>query len=278
MTTRITQQLTTCLNQRITVFVHDHVGDNIRRYGLHEKERLLLLRQLLQRIPNAVVLDIGANIGNHTLVFSTCAAQVHAFEPLPEVYSVLAGNVAANGITNVRTHQIALSDCNDTAEIFIGNAKNLGMSSFDARDDHAGSVRVSRRIGDELLAELGVGKVDFIKIDVEGHEYPALLGLFNTLKRDLPFITLEWNDPLAIARFNGTALWQFLTTHYSFLALGTTHDRTVWEDQPFAFFKRKWHRLLAPQIAVHRFNAKSHYDCVLLIPKGREALLDSLSS
>jgi FkbM family methyltransferase len=273
LNTATTSQLTTCLNQRITVFADDHIGDNIRRYGLHEKERLLVLRQLLQCLPKASVLDIGANIGNHTLAFATCAAQVHAFEPLPAVHAVLSANIADNKLPNVSAHAIALSDQNGTAEFFIGHAHNVGMSSFDQRSDHTGKVEVLRRTGDEFLAALGVSKIDFIKIDVEGHEYFALTGLLKTLQRDLPIITLEWNDPVAINRFDHTELWRFLTTSYSFFALDTTHDRTVWQDQPFSFFKRKWHRLWPRQPVVHGFNPRSHYDCVVLMPKGREALL-----
>jgi FkbM family methyltransferase len=278
LTTRTTVQLNTCLNQRITVFADDHIGDNIRRYGLHEKERLLVLRQLLQRLPAAIVLDIGANIGNHTLVFATCAAHVHAFEPLPTVHTVLSANIADNGLQNVSAHAVALSDQNGAAEFFIGHARNVGMSSFDQRHDHTGKVEVLRRIGDEFLAELGVSKIDFLKIDVEGHEYFALSGLLKTLQRDLPVITLEWNDPVAINRFDNTELWRFLTDSYSFVALDTTHDRTVWQGQPFSFFKRKWHRLRPRRPVIHGFDLRSHYDCVVLVPKGREALLAGLAA
>ncbi|HTQ99099.1 MAG TPA: FkbM family methyltransferase, partial [Candidatus Acidoferrum sp.] len=212
----------------------------------------------------------------HTLVFATAAAHVHAFEPLPAVHAVLVQNVADNALHNVSAHAIALSDQSGKAEFFVGHARNVGMSSFDARDDHTGKVEVQRRAGDDLLAELGVHHIDFIKIDVEGHEYFALHGLRQTLRRDLPVITLEWNDPVATDRFAGTELWHFLTAHYSFFALDTTHDRTVWQGKPFAFFKRKWHRLWPRKAVIHRFDPRSHYDCVVLVPKGREALLEEL--
>lgn len=270
-----TEQLHNCLGQRLTVFSQDHIGDDIRKFGLFEKERLLFLLKLLQALPQAVVLDIGANIGNHTLVFATAASQVHAFEPMPAIHALLARNIADNKLSHARAHALALSDCNDTATLHIGKQGNLGMTSFEARDDNSGTVTVNRRVGDEYLLEQGITHVDFLKIDVEGHEYFVLQGLRQTLERDLPLITLEWNDDTAIARFSGSDLWQFLMTHYSVHAVDTTHDRTVWQDKPFAWIKRKWHRLLPRRIVVHDFNPQWHYDCVLLIPKGREALLSA---
>src|SRR5690606_36340507 len=78
-----TQTVRSTFGHSITVFKNDHVGDKIARNGLYEKETLTLLLALLSRIDRPVVLDIGANIANHTLAFATCAQAVHAFEPIP---------------------------------------------------------------------------------------------------------------------------------------------------------------------------------------------------
>src|SRR5690606_17266399 len=83
-----TTLVTTALGHRITVFRNDHVGDKIARHGLYEKENLLLLLKLLEQLPQAVVLDVGANIGNHTLAFATRATEVHAFEPIPYLFDM----------------------------------------------------------------------------------------------------------------------------------------------------------------------------------------------
>lgn len=78
-----TRTLPTSLGHRITVFSHDFIGKKIARVGLYEKESLAYLNELLARIDAPVVLDTGANIGNHALAFATQAAAVRAFEPLP---------------------------------------------------------------------------------------------------------------------------------------------------------------------------------------------------
>jgi hypothetical protein len=110
----------TCVNllgQRITVFQNDHVGDKIATKGLYEKENLELLLHLMQHLQSPVVLDVGANIGNHTLAFATKAAHVYAFEPIPIIFALLKQNVKQNNLSNVTLQQLALSDQNDTAII-----------------------------------------------------------------------------------------------------------------------------------------------------------------
>src|SRR5690242_904630 len=103
-----TARVTTSLGHSMTVFRNDHVGDKIARNGLYEKENLLLLLNLLAQLPEPVVLDIGANIGNHTLAFATRARAVHAFEPIPYLFDVLSGNVARNQLAHVQAHNLAL--------------------------------------------------------------------------------------------------------------------------------------------------------------------------
>ncbi|MFZ9585699.1 MAG: hypothetical protein ACO280_12205, partial [Pseudohongiellaceae bacterium] len=65
-----TRTLTTSLGHVMTVFKDDYIGDKILKQGLYERENLALLLDLLGKIENPVVLDIGANIGNHALAFS----------------------------------------------------------------------------------------------------------------------------------------------------------------------------------------------------------------
>src|SRR5687768_6707932 len=103
-----THTLTTLLGHKITVFRNDHVGDKISHTGMYEKENVQFLLGLLQRISEPVVLDIGANIGNHTLAFATCAKHVFAFEPIPAIYKLLSMNVAQNNLANVTTCNFAL--------------------------------------------------------------------------------------------------------------------------------------------------------------------------
>ena len=68
-----TVTVTSSLGHHVTVYRNDHVGNKIVKHGLYEKENLELLLKLLATLSQPVVLDIGANIGNHTLAFATQA-------------------------------------------------------------------------------------------------------------------------------------------------------------------------------------------------------------
>jgi FkbM family methyltransferase len=269
-----TQTLRTSLGHHITVFCHDHVGDKIAKHGLYEPENLALLLDLLSKMDKPTVLDIGANIGNHALAFATQAATVHAFEPVPTILALLKQNVQVNGLSHVHVHPIALSDSEGTATIYMNQSGNMGASSFDQRESKAIPVEVKKQTGDNFLASGQVGKVALIKIDVEAHEVFVLRGLRDTLARDRPWLTMEWNDPLTIERLQHSPELQLLLTDYTPWVLGSTYDRLYWANQPFGLLRRKWRRWLQPRRALlYPFNPSKLYKNLLFVPKGQEALL-----
>jgi len=272
-----TRTLTTSLGHRITVFSNDYISAKIEHNGLYEKENIEFLLRLLGRLKAPVVLDIGANIGNHALAFATRAAAVHAFEPIPRIHALLAANVAANQLTNVHVHNLALSDTAGTATIHMVQDGNLGASSFDQRSSSTEAVTVQKETGDALLARLGVTRVDLVKIDVEAHEVYVLRGLRQTLQRDLPLITMEWNDALTVQRLHDSPELQFLRDHYTIHVLGSNFDRGWWLGKRFAFLRRKLTRLFGTrQTLLYPFDSTRLYKNLLLVPKGREDLLDGL--
>ena len=273
-----TRSLTTTLGHEITVFRNDHVGDKIARQGLYEKENLQLFLALLARLPAPVVLDIGANIGNHTLAFATQAARVHSFEPIPSILALLRHNVSQNALDNVQIHPLALSDQTGEATIHLVKDGNVGASSFDQRNHATEAVTVRKAIGDDYLAAHGITRVDFVKIDVEAHELYVLRGLLGTLRRDLPLITLEWNDPLTIERLADSPELAFLQEHYRIQVLTNSYDRLAWSGRPLALLRRKWHKLLLQprQVVLRPFTPERLYKNLLLVPRGREQLLRGL--
>jgi len=274
-----TQTCTNLLGQTITVFRNDYVGNKIAKHGLYEKENLALLLQLLEQIREPVVLDIGANIGNHALAFATMAAQVHAFEPIPMIHSVLQRNVEQNALHNIHTHMIALSDTEGDSVINLDTSGNLGASSFDNQAAGAQGIMVHKRRGDDVVAELGLARVDLVKIDVEAHEAFVLRGLMQTLQQHKPFITMEWNDHLTIERLRGSTELTFLQANYRIMVLGSNWDRGWWQGKPFAFLRRKLARMLHPRKALlHTFNPDRVYKNLLLFPNDKIAILKVLQA
>lgn len=271
------QTLRTSLGHQITVFADDHIGKQIALHGLYEQEDIVLLLSLLDSLQDPVVLDIGANIGNHTLALSTRAHQIHAFEPIPQIFALLQRNIAQNGLQNVQIHNVALSDSRGTDVIYSTTEGNCGSSSFDRREFPSEAVPVTKVVGDEYLSSIAVDRVDLMKIDVEAHEAYVLRGLIQTLRRCRPLITMEWNDPLTIQRLTGSAELEFLSSEYNIYALTTNHDRAWWTNKRFAFIRRKAARSFSQRRAVLLpFDPKRIYKNLLLVPKERASLLAKL--
>lgn len=273
-TSNPTRTLQTLLGHSITVFEGDYIGRKIARQGLYEKENLEFLRGILERMKHAVVLDVGANIGNHTLAFATWAREVHAFEPLPETFALLRRNVETNGLHNVHLHPFALSDSNGRSILYRDLKGNIGASSFDRREGGGEEIPVEKRVGDEVVGELGLERLDLVKIDVEAHEVFVLQGLAATLDKFRPYIVMEWNDPLTIERLSGSEAMQRLFREYTVHVLGSRHDRGYWHGRPLAFLRRKLTRLFTRrEAALYPFNPARLYRNLLLVPKGKERYL-----
>lgn len=150
------------------------------------------------------ILDIGSNVGFYTtcLAISDPTAEIHAFEPNPEVFHELERNLALNGLSgkNTVTHNIGLSDLSiDNSLFFVPKYTGTGGGSLmDLHPDEGESIRKSVNV--RTLDELNIGeKIDLIKIDVEGAEYAALRGACKTISLSQPTIVAEllrkWMKP-----------------------------------------------------------------------------------
>lgn len=272
-----TRTLSNLLGQKVTVFRDDHVGDKIATQGLYEKENLALLLELLGHIDHPVVMDVGANIGNHTLAFATAASQVHAFEPVPVIFSLLSRNIAQNDLQQVYAWNLALSDAVGEDIIHMVTKGNYGASSFDKRTDQSEAVAIKKTTGDAFFADKKLLKLDLLKIDVEAHEVYVLSGLQQTLQGQKPFITMEWNDPMTIERLADSSQLAFLAENYTIMVLGSNYDRGFYAGKPLAFIRRKLTRLFRKRKAVlYPFAPAKLYKNLLLIPNDKKDILEKL--
>lgn len=73
-------------------------------FGAYSIGELLMMRDQLADRAEPVVFDVGANIGHHSLFYSTIASHVHAFEPYGQVAKKLTEKIAVNGLENVTLH------------------------------------------------------------------------------------------------------------------------------------------------------------------------------
>ncbi len=174
----------------------DMVAVSILRGGVWQPEIWESLAPSLAE--GAVFLDVGAHIGYFSMKAAPVVGKsghVLAFEPNPETLALLRDNVSANHAGNVIVEPIACTDREQTLTLYAGPPSNTGMSSLASEnvpvEGAAKSYTVRARRIDDVVRELGLTRVDAIKIDVEGAEAYVLRGAVETLKRFHPKVVVE---------------------------------------------------------------------------------------
>jgi FkbM family methyltransferase len=178
----------------------DYIGSTIIAEGAFEKGYLASLDTLIDRARakglmeggRLAAIDIGANIGTHTVYLSGKFQRVHSFEPNPMIHHVLSANIALNKLDGVTAHRVALSDNDEVLTYAQDTSGNLGGSCF-SRDANAKGVAMELKRADRFIFdELAPGeRVAFVKIDVEGLEDKVVAGLADLLARDKPLVICE---------------------------------------------------------------------------------------
>lgn len=140
-----------------------------------------------------IILDIGANIGAASLYFAHVfpQAHIHAFEPVPDNFTLLARNAAP--FPNIHLHQMALGGTSGRARLLASNSPlNMGGFSFyPAGSDPNRTLEVEMKRPEAILAELGIRQVNLVKIDTEGAEYEILTSLSDAVLGEVKWITGE---------------------------------------------------------------------------------------
>jgi FkbM family methyltransferase len=165
-------------------------------FGAYEKYELFLLRDMVKNRTDAIFIDVGANIGQHSLFMSKYCKQVHSFEPYVVVREKLEQKIQVNNIENIIIHPFGLGKENEELEFFAPQGGNTGTGSFlssHATGNNKSVGRLKLLNGDEYIDRLRLRKVDLIKIDVEGFEKNVLIGLRKTLEIYRPIIFLEFS-------------------------------------------------------------------------------------
>lgn len=202
----------------LTAFERDHIGSMIAKTNYYYEGGMLDF--IKNEIPRGLMIDCGANIGNHTVYLAKyCATNVMAFEPFAETFEVLIKNIFQNKINNVHPYNLGLS--NEVKEVcmLLASESNVGMAKIvDEGEINAGVICFDKAY--PILTE----PLTLIKIDCEGYEEKVLQGMIKTIEQHKPalFIECQTSDDLisvnlilsplgykTIQRFNSTPTYLF---------------------------------------------------------------------
>jgi FkbM family methyltransferase len=198
--------------------------------GVFESGTRNALKKLVQ--PSSVVLDIGANIGVHTLLLADAvgpSGQVLAFEPTDFAIQKLRRNLDLNPdlATRVKSYHCFLAS-NDGAEVPSSIYSSWPLTDAeDLHQKHLGQAMPTEaalaRSIDGVLAELGNPTVQLVKMDVDGFESEVLRGAATLLRDSRPIFMMELSPYVLIER--GSSVEElisfFIPNGYHFF-----HERT----------------------------------------------------
>lgn len=175
----------------------NYIDNYIYHTGAWELFELHALRDFIQIKADSkgIFLDIGANIGVHSLYMAQYSSKVISIEPYPPVLDRFRKSVKLNGIDNILICPVGFSNEEGYLPFYAPPEENTGLGSFDpdisTRTNFSGYLPLV--IGDRYLADQGINHIDLIKVDIEGYERFALLGLSNTLHSNRPIVVFELN-------------------------------------------------------------------------------------
>jgi len=226
-----------CLSMREICVVRDSIaflaqpsipiGWHIAFFGTYEPESRAIFRAILP--VGGVALDVGANVGWHTLLMARLVGDsglVLAAEPNPSVRRRLEANLKLNRFGQVKVIPYAIAAIEGNVEFYGPEADDAdsgnGHITTASATGQSSVYRVETRRLDAILPVAKITRLDLIKIDVEGYEWPVLNGATQTIAKFRPHIVFEYNAEYT-SRGEGSAqlLWQFFQqNHYRLFAIG----------------------------------------------------------
>ncbi len=169
-----------------------YIGRSIELYGEFSDEEVEVFRQIVR--PGDVVVEVGANIGAHTLPLAKQvgdSGMVHAFEPQRMVFQTLCANIALNGLKNVICRWEAVGDVRGTInvpQLDCARLNNFGGLSLQTNAD-------GEPVPVTTIDSLNLLRCNFLKADVEGMELSVLRGAQQTIAKFRPVLYVENDRP-----------------------------------------------------------------------------------
>ena len=173
------------------ILLNDSIGSEIIYNGYYEKSNLEALKKSFSpNIKNSTFLDIGANIGNHSIFFNNYFKKIVSFEPQKKTFQILSMNT--NKHDNIYIKNFGIHTENKKVKFYIPFDNN-GMASPKIKPINTYEEDVELR----KIDHNDYKNVGFIKIDVEGNELNVLVSLNDLINQTLPVISFELNQNIS---------------------------------------------------------------------------------
>jgi len=170
------------------VIINDWIGLKILIDKYYERDEIDLLKgHFNDKIKNNTFIDVGANIGNHTLYFQKYFKNIKAFEPQVKIFKILKLNT--ENFKNINIFNYGLDTSSYTTKFSIPFS-NSGMANELKKDLACYTEKVEFKIFDKNHNDT----ISYIKIDVEGNEEKVLMSMKNSIIKNLPIISFELNS------------------------------------------------------------------------------------
>lgn len=146
---------------------------------------------------------------------SQYSKQLYLFEPQKEVAANLQKTLNLNHITHARVFNFGLSNNNGELLLYKNLRSNIETSFVpDIKDAQFCTEEASVRVGDEIIKEHQIEKIDFIKVDVEGFEANVITGLQHSIKKFRPIVFMEWDKDITRKNFKEHKLLEKVFSGY----------------------------------------------------------------
>ena len=187
-----------------------------------------VVRQACLAVASPVIFDVGANVGDYSALVRELipSARIYAFEPAAPVYEQLVGRLSTFGNADTfRSFNFGFSDEEKTVDLYSytveGHTASV-ISSIDRRlptqvlqVEVSNTEQIAVRTLDSFCASQGVDRIDFLKLDVEGHELAVLRGARGMLQRGaISMIQFEFGPANIYSRTYFYDFWSMLSDHY----------------------------------------------------------------
>jgi FkbM family methyltransferase len=171
-------------------FRGDYIFEKICQNGIYYENDIL--EKWLPALQDfGTILDIGANLGNHSLFWAKRRpnALIYSFEPFNDSFMCLRENVEVNGLSGrIIPVNMAVGKSEGYAQVSEFDPSNLGGTTFIMSSEPTEHQVIS---ADSFVSQTNIENIAFVKIDTEGFEVLILSGMVEVLKKNKPIIWIE---------------------------------------------------------------------------------------